>query len=51
MSLARLFKAGTMNAYPLSVAAATVENADQAQPSLPRPNRKWNRFPGFKKPG
>jgi len=35
VSLARLFKAGT-SAHPLTVAAATVEFADQSQPSLPR---------------
>src|SRR5215813_4877840 len=36
LNLARLFKAGSNNASPLLVAAATVETDDQYQPSLPR---------------
>jgi hypothetical protein len=39
-----------MSACPTSVAAATVEPDRQYQPSPPRLNRKWNRFPGFEKP-
>jgi len=51
LSLARLFKAGATNAYPFSVAAATVDTDDRYQPSLRRLKQQRNRSPGFEKPG
>jgi len=51
VSLARLFKAGSTNAYPFSVAAAMVDTDHRYQPSLRRLKQQRNRPPGFKKPG
>jgi len=51
VNLARLFKAGATNAYPFSVAAATVDTDDRCQPSLRRLKQQCNRSPGFEKPG
>jgi len=51
VSLARLFKAGSTNAYPFSVAAATVDTDHRYPPSLRRLKQLRNRSPGFEKPG
>jgi hypothetical protein len=47
MILARLFKAGTMSAT-VTVAAATVDFANQCQPSLPRLKLLCDRSPALK---
>src|SRR5262245_32704419 len=41
--------AGATNAYPFSVAAATVDTDHRYQPSLPRLERLCDRSPGFEK--
>jgi hypothetical protein len=51
VSLARLFKAGSTNAYSFSVAATTVDTDHGYQPSLRRLKQQRNRSPGFEKPG
>lgn len=48
MSLARLFKVGSTNAYPYSVAAATVDTDDRYQPSLRDSNNYVTALPALK---
>jgi hypothetical protein len=51
VSLARLFKAGSTNAYPFSVAAATVDTDHRYQSSLRDSSNYVTALPGFEKPG